>query len=486
MKTGAVIAGFRVERTLGRGSFGTLFEATQISLDRPVALRVIPAEAFANDAELESFDERQRRAAALHHPSLIPGYAAGEWEGGRFVASRLIRGTNLKEPVPFGGFPGPEQFDLLTEALALVHSTGLDFGGLKPEDVLVDDSGGAYLAEAGLRRAGGKAAQAADRQALGRLRAGSPGPKGRGRLLAVTIVVFCGLVTSLVVFASRGKEELRLAPAPPPGTRSLGVLHAADDAVVGCSDPVSPNTPACTLEQLKIGDSPLKAERPGVIRSWSASGASGELALQVIRRHRRDFFVAGFSQPVVSGGGETITEPSDLGVRAGDRIAVRLGPGASIGIEPGSGARFRRWDGGLTPDLQGGHGTPLEGALQLRADVDYGAPPEGPGQLTGEAAGEAPAGDVLREIAIARGERGSARVKLVELPRRIVLDVFDGRRVARLAVPDADPAGQPAELVSNCGGGSRGFCLRWQNPGTESSLFHAYRLEGGGRLRQVG
>jgi hypothetical protein len=76
---------------------------------------------------------------------------------------------------------------------------------------------------------------------------------------------------------------------------------------------------------------------------------------------------------------------------------------------------------------------------------------------------------------------------VVDLPGGIAVDLFAGGRLARLAVPDADPAGDLLELVQNCGPiGIRGFCLRWQNPGEELALTHEYRVRGSGRIQLIG
>ena len=84
LEPGAEIAGFRLERVIGRGSQGVVYEATQLSLDRRVALKLIPP-----DPDLA---EQFRRLQWPEHPHAVSMYAAGVCEHGQFVAMQLVRG----------------------------------------------------------------------------------------------------------------------------------------------------------------------------------------------------------------------------------------------------------------------------------------------------------------------------------------------------------------------------------------------------------
>ncbi len=95
MRQGEVIGGFRVGRLIGRGSRGAVYEALQLSLERPVALRLLEPGDFDGAEDESRFLSQSRIAAALHHPAIVPTSEAGVWEGGRFLASRYIRGRTL-------------------------------------------------------------------------------------------------------------------------------------------------------------------------------------------------------------------------------------------------------------------------------------------------------------------------------------------------------------------------------------------------------
>ena len=74
---GAHIAGCRIESVAGRGGMGIVYRATQLSLGRPVALKLIAPEHAADASFRERFQRESRMAAAIDHPNVIPVYEAG-------------------------------------------------------------------------------------------------------------------------------------------------------------------------------------------------------------------------------------------------------------------------------------------------------------------------------------------------------------------------------------------------------------------------
>ena len=81
LPSGSVVAGCRIEGVVGRGGMGVVYRATQVSLERPVALKVIAPE-LAGDADFrERFKRESRLAASIEHPNVIPVYEAGEDDG---------------------------------------------------------------------------------------------------------------------------------------------------------------------------------------------------------------------------------------------------------------------------------------------------------------------------------------------------------------------------------------------------------------------
>ena len=89
MERGTEIAGFRVENVLGRGHATVVYEATQVDLDRRVALKLLPSD--------PTLGERLRHLRWPEHPNVVSLYAAGVSEHGGFLAMQLVHGRRLAE-----------------------------------------------------------------------------------------------------------------------------------------------------------------------------------------------------------------------------------------------------------------------------------------------------------------------------------------------------------------------------------------------------
>jgi hypothetical protein len=172
----------------------------------------------------------------------------------------------------------------------------------------------------------------------------------------------------------------------------------------------------------------------------------------------------------------------EVPVAAGDRLAVLLAPGATIGSRPGvEDAAALRWDGALTGrPVPQDEATRIDAELMLRADIEAGARAEPPPTLTGAQAAGAPAGEVVEQTVVQVTPGAGARVAIVRLPDEVVVDVIDGERTARMTIVGAAPQGTLRELELTCGF-RRGFCVHWQNDAGTSGVYHAYRLDREGR-----
>src|SRR3954469_13172345 len=97
LTTGAVVGGCRIDGLLGRGGMGVVYRATQVALQRSVALKVITPELAQDDEFRARFQDEWRAAGRLDHPNIVPIYAAGDDGGRLFVVMRLIDGTDFRE-----------------------------------------------------------------------------------------------------------------------------------------------------------------------------------------------------------------------------------------------------------------------------------------------------------------------------------------------------------------------------------------------------
>ena len=92
---GAEFAGCRIETLAGKGGMGVVYRATQLSLGRPVAVKLIADDRAADAAFRERFERESRMAAAIDHPNVIPVHAAGEEDGRLYLVMRYVHGTDL-------------------------------------------------------------------------------------------------------------------------------------------------------------------------------------------------------------------------------------------------------------------------------------------------------------------------------------------------------------------------------------------------------
>jgi ABC-type branched-subunit amino acid transport system substrate-binding protein/DNA-binding beta-propeller fold protein YncE len=153
---GSTFAGYRVESLLGRGGMGVVYRATDLSLDRPVALKLIAPELAEDKRFRERFLREPRLAAALDHPHVVPIHEAGEHDGQLYLAMRFVEGSDLKSIVEREGKLAPERalalLAQIADALDAAHRRGLVHRDVKPANVLVDADGHAYLTDFGISK----------------------------------------------------------------------------------------------------------------------------------------------------------------------------------------------------------------------------------------------------------------------------------------------------------------------------------------------
>ena len=158
-RLGTELAGYRIERELGRGGMGVVYLAQDVGLHRPVALKVLAPELARSEGFRERFLRESELAAAIDHPNVIPIYAAGEAEGELFIAMRYVEGTDLRSLVSAQGALAPPRVGRIVAqvaaALDAAHARGLVHRDVKPGNVLLDSDDHAYLCDFGLTKQAG-------------------------------------------------------------------------------------------------------------------------------------------------------------------------------------------------------------------------------------------------------------------------------------------------------------------------------------------
>jgi len=152
---GAEIAGCRIEAIAGRGGMGIVYRATQLSLGRPVALKLIAPERASDAGFRERFERESRLAAAIDHPNVIPVYGAGEEAGHLYLVMRYVAGTDLQALLARERRLAPDRAAAIVgqvaAALDAAHAAGLVHRDVKPANMLLGGEH-AYLADFGLTR----------------------------------------------------------------------------------------------------------------------------------------------------------------------------------------------------------------------------------------------------------------------------------------------------------------------------------------------
>jgi serine/threonine-protein kinase len=150
---------YRLVELLGRGGMGEVWRAYDTTIDRVVALKVLPTN-FADD---QFFQERFRReakaAAGLDEPHIVPIYDFGEIDGRLYVTMRLIKGRDLQDLLHHGRLPPAQAVSIVEQiasALHAAHQVGLVHRDVKPSNILVTDADFAYLIDFGIARAAGQ------------------------------------------------------------------------------------------------------------------------------------------------------------------------------------------------------------------------------------------------------------------------------------------------------------------------------------------
>ncbi|MEN9508603.1 MAG: hypothetical protein RLZZ621_1166 [Gemmatimonadota bacterium] len=133
---------YEVLSPLGRGLFGSVWRARDLSLSREVAIKALHPHIARDDAAVARFQREARLAAQLAHPSIVPIFDSDSRGGVAWYTMELAEGGSLAQLVARSG-PRPfeeiaPQVDDMLEALSVAHANGIIHRDLKPENILID------------------------------------------------------------------------------------------------------------------------------------------------------------------------------------------------------------------------------------------------------------------------------------------------------------------------------------------------------------
>ena len=161
---GTRLGDFEIECQLGGGAMGVVYQARQVSLSRPVALKVLSPSSSFSRSRIERFRREVMAASSLDHPSIVPVYQVGEELGLHYYAMRMIDGQSLDRaelPEAWRGLRESDHrafkalaasFAEVADALHSAHQQGIVHRDVKPSNLIGDQAGRIWVADFGLAK----------------------------------------------------------------------------------------------------------------------------------------------------------------------------------------------------------------------------------------------------------------------------------------------------------------------------------------------
>ncbi len=150
---GRQIGQYEILRELGRGGMATVYLARQTSMNRSVAIKILPREFLHDPQFIERFKREVQLVADLEHPHILPVYDFGEIDRIPFIVMRYLGGGTLLDMV-IDSLPPLETLvrpvEQVCSALDFAHGEGIIHRDLKPSNILLDERGNAYLSDFGI------------------------------------------------------------------------------------------------------------------------------------------------------------------------------------------------------------------------------------------------------------------------------------------------------------------------------------------------
>ena len=152
---GKTINGYEMLDVVGRGGMAAVYRAQQVSMNRVVAVKVLPEKYVNDDTYLQRFEQEVAIVAKLEHRNIVPVHDYGEYNGRPYIVMRYMAGGSVDDLLDNGALDIETIVNIIEQiapALDYAHTKNVLHRDLKPSNVLMDDGGGAYLTDFGIAR----------------------------------------------------------------------------------------------------------------------------------------------------------------------------------------------------------------------------------------------------------------------------------------------------------------------------------------------
>lgn len=149
------IGDYELIEEIGRGGMGVVFRASQVSLDREIAIKMILRGRLADDSDRQRFTAEATATAKLEHPNIVPVYEVGEIGGRPFFSMKYVKGRTLAELIdrdPIDEREAARIVAAIARATHFAHEQGVLHRDLKPSNILLDDNRTALVSDFGLAK----------------------------------------------------------------------------------------------------------------------------------------------------------------------------------------------------------------------------------------------------------------------------------------------------------------------------------------------
>jgi serine/threonine protein kinase/Tol biopolymer transport system component len=166
--TGTSLGRYEIRSHIGAGGMGEVYLARDTTLDRVVALKILPSEIATDQQRMQRFVQEAKTASALNHPNILTIFEIGETGGSHFIATEYIDGVTLRRHMAGRRLKLSEALDIAAQiaaGLTAAHSAGIVHRDIKPENIMLRKDGYVKLLDFGLAKPTERQASLVDTEA---------------------------------------------------------------------------------------------------------------------------------------------------------------------------------------------------------------------------------------------------------------------------------------------------------------------------------